>query len=116
MLELAYGKYDRSICCSCNGLNPPLTLNLKISSGLRPSLSAPQAKRTFYGAACYFNMSVRKICVFLFVNRVFIFRIANTFVASYAMKYSEIFFVIRKFVAPPPPPPPNYTCLATALV
>ena len=25
MLELAYGKSDRSICYSCNGLNPPLT-------------------------------------------------------------------------------------------
>ena len=24
MLELAYGKSDRSICYSCNGLNPPL--------------------------------------------------------------------------------------------
>ena len=32
-----------------------------------------------------------------------IFRIANTFVASYAMKYSEIFFVIRKFFAYTPP-------------
>ena len=36
-----------------------------------------------------------------------IFRIANTFVASYAMKYSEIFFVIRKFFAYTPP---TYTC------
>ena len=60
-------------------------------------------------------MSVRKICVFLFVNCVFIYRIANTFVASYAMKYSEISFVTRKFLAYTPPPPPNYACLATAL-
>jgi hypothetical protein len=64
-------------------------------------------------------MSVRKICVFLFVNCIFIFRIANTFVASDAMKYSEMFFAIRKFLAynpPPPPPPPQLYMLATALV
>ena len=48
-------------------------------------------------------MSLRKLCVFLFVNCIFIFRIANIFVASYAMKYSEIFFVIRKFLAYTPP-------------
>ena len=48
-------------------------------------------------------MSLRKLCVFLYVNCIFIFRIANTFVASYAMKYSEIFFVIRKFLAYTPP-------------
>ena len=61
-------------------------------------------------------MSLRKLCVFLFVNCIFIFRIANTFVASYAMKYSEIFFVIRKFLAyTPPPPPPQLYMLATAL-
>jgi hypothetical protein len=48
-------------------------------------------------------MSLRKLCVFLFVNCIFIFRIANTFVASYAMKYSETFFVIRKFLAYTPP-------------
>ena len=48
-------------------------------------------------------MSLRKLCIFLFVNCIFIFRIANTFVASYAMKYSEIFFVIRKFLAYTPP-------------
>ena len=60
-------------------------------------------------------MYVRKICVFLFVNCVFIYRRANTFVASYAMKYSEISFVTRKFLAYTPPPPPNYACLATAL-
>jgi hypothetical protein len=59
-------------------------------------------------------MSVRKICVFLFVNCVFIFRIANTSVASYAMKCSEIVFVIRKFLAYTPPPPKLYM-LATAL-
>jgi hypothetical protein len=41
-------------------------------------------------------MSVRKICVFLFVNCVFIFQIANTFVALYAMKYSEISFVMGR--------------------
>jgi hypothetical protein len=80
----------------------------KISSGLRPSVSAPQSKRAFYGTACRFcNMSVRKICVFLFVNYVFIFQITNTFAASYAMKYSEFFFVIRKFLAYNPP---NYKC------
>ena len=50
------------------------------------------------------NMSVRKICVFLFANCVFIFRIANTFVASYVTKYSETFFVIRKFLAYSPSP------------
>jgi hypothetical protein len=59
-------------------------------------------------------MSSRKLCVFLFVNCIFIFRIAKTFLASYAMKYSEIFFVIRKFLAYPPPPP-NFYMLATAL-
>ena len=49
----------------------------------------------------------------LFVNCVFIFRIANTFVVSYAMKYSEISFAIRKFLAytPPPPPPPGQLCM-----
>ena len=57
-------------------------------------------------------MSLRKLCVFLFVNCIFIFRIANTFVASYAMKYSEIFFVIRKFLAYTPP---QLYMLATAL-
>ena len=62
-------------------------------------------------------MSVRKICVFLFVNCVIIFPIANTFVASYAMKYSEIFFVFRNFLAySPPPPPPQLYMLATVLV
>ena len=60
-------------------------------------------------------MSLRKLCVFLFVNCIFIFRIANTFVVSYAMKYSEIFFVIRKFLAYTPPPPQLYM-LSTALV
>jgi hypothetical protein len=78
-------------------------LNLKISSGLRPWLSAPQSNRASYGTACFCNMPVRKIFVFLFVNCLFIFQIANTFVASYAMKYSEIFFVIRKFLAYTPP-------------
>ena len=62
---------------------------------------------------------MRKTCVFLFVNSVFIFRIANTFVASHAMKYSENVFVIRKFLAytspHPPPPPPQLYMLATAL-
>jgi hypothetical protein len=48
-------------------------------------------------------MSLRKLCVFLFVNCIFIFQIANIFVASYAMKYSEIVFVIRKFLAYTPP-------------
>jgi hypothetical protein len=39
------------------------------------------------------------------------YRIANTFVASYAMKYSEIFFVTRKFLAyTTAPPPPDYIC------
>ena len=55
-------------------------------------------------------MSVRKICVFLFVNCVFIFRIANTFVTSHAMKYSEFFFRhsdIFGLHLPPPPPPPT---------
>ena len=42
----------------------------------------PQSKRDSYGTACFCNTSVRKICVFLFVNCVFIFRIAKTFVAS----------------------------------
>ena len=60
-------------------------------------------------------MSLRKLCVFLFVNCIFIFRIANTFVASYAMKYSEIFFIIRKYLAYTPPPPQLYM-LATALL
>ena len=69
------------------------------SLGLWPSFSAPHSKRASYGTACFCNMSVRKICVFLFVNCVFIFRIANTFVASYAIKYSKMFFVIRKFLA-----------------
>ena len=64
---------------------------------------SPQLTRASYGTACFCNMSVRKICVFLFVNCVFIFRIVNTFVASYAMKYSEIIFVIRKFLADSPP-------------
>ena len=54
---------------------------------------------------------MRKLCVFLFVNCIFIFRIANTFVASYVMKYSEIFFVIRKFLAYTP----QLYMLATAL-
>jgi hypothetical protein len=49
-------------------------------------------------------MSLRKLCVFLFVNCIFIFRIANILiVASYAMKYSEFFFVIRKVLAYTPP-------------
>jgi hypothetical protein len=30
----------------------------------------------------------------------------KTFLASYAMEYSEISFDIRKGFAPPPPPPP----------
>jgi hypothetical protein len=60
-------------------------------------------------------MSVRKICVFLFVNCVIILPIANTFVASYAMKYSEIVFVFRNFLAYTPLPPQLYM-LATALV
>ena len=60
-------------------------------------------------------MSLCKLRVFLFVNCIFIFRIANTFVASYTMKYSEIFFVIRKFLAYTPPPPPQLYMLATAL-
>ena len=85
-----------------NGISE--TLNLKISSGLRPSLSARPNQKVIPMALLL--MSVHNICVFLFVNCVFIFRIANTFVASYAMKYSEIFFVIRKFC----PTPPNYTC------
>ena len=78
---------------------------------------SPQSKRDSYGTACFCNTSVRKICVFLFVNCVFIFRIANTFLALYVMKYSEIFFVIRKFLAytptihassgPAPPPRPR---------
>jgi hypothetical protein len=90
-----------------NGISE--TLNLKISSGLRPSFSVPpQSKRPSYSTACFCNMSVCKICVFLFVNCVFIFRIANTFV-QYAMKYSEFFFAIRNFLASTPPPPPNYT-------
>ena len=59
---------------------------------------------------------MRKTCVFLFVNSVFIFQIANTFVASHAMKYSENVFVIRKFLAyTSPPPPPQLYMLATAL-
>jgi hypothetical protein len=71
-----------------NGISE--NLNLEISSGLRPSFPAPN-KRASYGTA-FCNMSLRKLCVFLFVNCIFIFRIPNTFVASYAMKYSEIFF------------------------
>jgi hypothetical protein len=39
-----------------------------------------QSKRDSYGAAYFCNTSLSKICVFLFVNCVFIFRIANTFV------------------------------------
>ena len=69
------------------------------------ALATPLSKRTFYRTARFCNMSVRKICVFLFVNCVFFFRIANTFVASYAMKYSEISFVIREFLPYSPPPP-----------
>ena len=61
------------------------------------------------------SLPQNNLYVFLFVNCVFIFRIANTFVASYAMKYSEIFFVIRKFLAYTPPPPQLYM-LATALI
>ena len=72
------------------------SLNLKISSGLRPSFSTLQLKRASYGTACFCNIAVRKICVFLFVNCVIIFRIAKTFVASYAVKCSEY--------TPPPPP------------
>ena len=77
----------------------------KFKNFLGPSalVPGPQQKRTSYGTACFCNMSLRKLCVFLFVNCIFIFRIANTFVASYAMKYSEIFFVIRKFLAYTPP-------------
>ena len=45
------------------------------------------------------------------IHCVFIFRIANTFVASYAMKDSEIIFVIRKFL----PDTPQLFMLATAL-
>ena len=87
----------------------------KFKNFLGPSaLATPLLKRTSYTTARFCNMSVRKICVFLFVNCVFIYRIANTFVASYAMKYSEISFVTRKFLAYTPPPP-NYACLATAL-
>jgi hypothetical protein len=45
------------------------------------------------------------------------FVIANTFLATYAIKYSEIFFDIRKFlVYTPPLPPPQLYMLATALV
>ena len=78
----------------------------KFKNFLGPSVPATSlSKRTSYRTARFCNMSVRKICVFLFVNCVFIFRIANTFVASYAMKNSEFSFVIRKFVAYTPPPP-----------
>jgi hypothetical protein len=51
----------------------------------------------------------------LFVNCIFILRIANTFVTSYAMKYSEIFFVISEIFGlhPPPPPPPPPTIHAS---
>jgi hypothetical protein len=86
----------------------------KFKNFLGPSiLATPLSKRTSYRTARFCNMSVRKICIFLFVNCVFIFRIANTFVALYAMKYSEISFVIRKFLTytPPPPPPPPQLCM-----
>ena len=78
------------------------------SQAIGPSalVFSPPIKKSFLRHCMllsYCNMSVRKIYVFLFVNCVFIFRIANTFVASYAMKYSEIFFVIRKFLAYTPP-------------
>ena len=56
---------------------------------------------------------MRKISVFLFVNSVFIFGIANTFVASHAMKSSENVFVIWKFLAYTSPP--QLYMLATAL-
>jgi hypothetical protein len=53
--------------------------------------------------------------VFLHSEMFFFIRIANTFLASYAMKYSEMFFFIRKFLAYTPPPPPQLYMLATAL-
>ena len=63
------------------------------------------------------SLPQNNLYVFFFVNCVFIFRIANTFVASYAMKYSEIFFVIRKYLAyTHPSPPPQLYMLATALI
>jgi hypothetical protein len=89
-----------------NGISE--NLNLKISSGLRPSFQAPNKKelptalQPYSVTACFCNMSLPKLCVFLFVNCIFIFRLANTFVASYAMKYSEMLFVIRKFFPIPP--------------
>ena len=91
----------------------------KFKNFLGPALVfSPQSNSASYGTTCYCNMSVRKICVFVFVNCISIFRIANTFVALYAMKYSEIVFVIRKFLAytPLPPPPPPTKMLATALM
>ena len=60
-------------------------------------------------------MSLPKLCVFLFVNCIFIFRLANTFMFSYAMKYSEILFGYFWPTPPPPPPPPQLYMLATAL-
>jgi hypothetical protein len=77
----------------------------KIFLGLSALVFRPQSKRVSYGTASV--MSVRKIFLFLFGNCVFISRIANTFVGSYAMKYSEIFFVIRKFLAYNSPKIPN---------
>jgi hypothetical protein len=59
-------------------------LTIKILSKLPPSASfqpspplPPQSKRASYGTVCFCRMSVRNICVFLFVSCVFILRIAN---------------------------------------
>ena len=61
-----------------------------------------QSKRASYGTVCFSNnMSVRKICVYLFVYKLRLLfpdsKHLREFVASYATKYSEIIFVIRKF-------------------
>ena len=52
-------------------------------------------------AACFCNMSLPKLCVFLFVNCIFIFRLANTVcheIFGNFIRHSEIFGL------PPPPP------------
>jgi hypothetical protein len=88
-----------------NGISE--TLNLKISSGLRPSFAAPQWKRASYGSACFGNMSVRKIM------RIFLCKLRLHFLDSKHLRgvtcheIFGIFFVIH---------PPQLYMLATALI
>ena len=63
-------------------------------------------------------MSLRKLCVFLFVNCIFIFRNHSKHLRGFVCHeiFGNLFRHSEMFGLHPPPPPPQLYMLATALV